>query len=362
MAHIEEEPPIWNSFCAALGAEYREHKVIQGISGLEHPVQAIAVDERTNRLILVSAEFNPRIAALMQVDVQATMPGTRVLVARPVALDLGHAFRTLFGHEGGGLDITKLGELASIFGRAAGQEGSPEGSQNQNALVERYGPALGPLFSSIRRSNLPILSHVLNGVQQLAAIDWEALKSPKEHNAQQMTFMLASQFFALDNLAGDRQHGICPVPTYELTDADWDLFEKGKHIDEVRERLKALNIYQYFFPPADSLALGLVEYGKSTEPEIQSGMSIAEKAGHAVSDSALVPGARALPELLEALRATGYVAEGEFTTELTPQGRSVRQTVKVRPSEGLFAKLLGRFSVNANLNAGLSPKDFLGPQ
>lgn len=86
----------WRTFSFALGAEPRDHLTIRGASGLDHPVQSLSLDEKSRRLIIVSAEPNPRIGALMQVEVQATMPETHVLVARPVVFDLGVLARRLF--------------------------------------------------------------------------------------------------------------------------------------------------------------------------------------------------------------------------------------------------------------------------
>jgi hypothetical protein len=87
---------VWDSFSRAVGAEPREHLFIKGSSGLEHPVQAIAVDHKERCIVLVSSEPNPRVAALLQIDVQAGIPGTKVLVARPIAIDLGVVARKLF--------------------------------------------------------------------------------------------------------------------------------------------------------------------------------------------------------------------------------------------------------------------------
>jgi hypothetical protein len=90
MAILSQDNLLWRTFGLALGAEpRRDHLVVRGASGLDHPVQSLSVDEKGGRLIIVSADPNPRVAALMQGDVQATMPGTRVLVARPVVFDLG---------------------------------------------------------------------------------------------------------------------------------------------------------------------------------------------------------------------------------------------------------------------------------
>src|SRR6185312_2053509 len=79
----------WNSFIASLGLEPRECTVVRGASGLDHNVLALGVDDKNKRLLLISEDPNPRIAALTQIDIKMTLPDTSVLVARPIILDLG---------------------------------------------------------------------------------------------------------------------------------------------------------------------------------------------------------------------------------------------------------------------------------
>ncbi|MBZ9795574.1 hypothetical protein [Mesorhizobium sp. ES1-4] len=342
---MNDKPPIWESFSKALGAEYRPAKEIQGISGLTHVVQAIAVDDKSNRVIVVAAEHNPRIASLMRVDIQFTMPEARVLVARPIAFDLSHAAKALFASAAGKVDLSKLSEFATAL---------EDSKQDNKIFSERYGAALLPLLQGVTKSDLPPLSQILDLVQQAAVLDYEKIFSPGLSVPDRVMTALDT-LLTLDNLEGDRKQGICPIPTYELTEADWDLLGSGKRIDEVQERLKALEIFQYFFPPADSLALGLIEHGAASEPEISTAISAANTDGHLVSNNALVPDIQGLPHLLQELKEMGYLADGEFTMELTPAGQTIRQSVKVRPSESIFSKLLNRFSFNASV----SPKDFL---
>jgi hypothetical protein len=106
---------IWDSVARALETEPRDYKVLTGVSGLEHPVQMLGVDEKRNRVIAVSSEPNSRIAALMQVDVQAAMPGMRVLVARPIVVDLGVIVRTVFPNDDSAVLV--LSKIASIGDR-----------------------------------------------------------------------------------------------------------------------------------------------------------------------------------------------------------------------------------------------------
>lgn len=85
----------WDSLLAALRVEPREGKAIIGASGIEHQVLGIGVDDKTRRLTVISAEHDARASALVQADVQATVPDAKVLVIRPVAIDLNAISRSV---------------------------------------------------------------------------------------------------------------------------------------------------------------------------------------------------------------------------------------------------------------------------
>ncbi len=349
---LETDAGIWRGFCSALGAEYRNYKQIQGSSGLTHEVQAIAVDDKEKRLILVSAEYNPRIAALMRVDVQATMPDVKVLVARPLAVDIAHTVRKVFGDQSGNLDVSKMAELAALL--AMGEIG-------QDTLRATYGPPLAPFFHAIGRSQLPMLSHILNGIQQAAFIDWEGLSlanGPAEQSGGviRIAEFFLSQFQALDNLAEDRKQGICPVPTYQFSDQDWETLLQATRIEEIQERLKAIGVYQYFFPPKDTLTLGLIDRGLNTVELVERGLNLAQRDGHQLSPNTIISEVADIPDIMEALRAKGLTLEAEFESEcLSADGQKIRSTLRVRPEEGLIEKISRVFSVKMDL----SLKDFL---
>ena len=343
---MTEDGNIWRSFCTALGAEYRENKDIQGSSGMSHAVQAIAVDDKDKRLILVSAEPNPRVAALMRVDVQVTMPDVRVLVARPLAIDLAHTARTVFGNENGELDLGVMVRAMAIL--ATGDAGT-------EMLKQAYGPAFAPLMHAIGRSNLPILSHIMNGIQQAASIDWMKLRdtpSPSESESPaRFAQFFFEQFQHLDNLAEDRKHGICPIPTYELSDADWEMFLQGQRIEDVKERLKTLGVYQYFYPPKDTLTLGLIDRGLNTPEMVERGLNLAKRDGHHLSRNAIIHEAASVLDIMEELRSVGLTVEADFESEsLTADGQTLRSKLRVRPSEGLVEKISKIFSIKMDIN------------
>lgn len=341
---MTESPPIWETFFKALSVEYRPHTEIAGDSGIMHQVEAIGVDDKTNRVVIVAAEHNPRSAALLRVDVQAMMPKAKILVARPLAIDIAYTSRSLFTTKSGGIDLNKVIELGTILG---------SGNSAQTMLDTAYGPTLKKLISEMGRSKLPLKSHILSVIEQIAYINWEKIKNEGFSDAVSIAYEVIRQFNQIDNLAEDRMSGICPVPIYELTEDDWELFASGKNVDEVRERLKALNIYQYFFPPADTVALGLIDRDIGLEEQIQRGFEFADQGGHIVTQNELIPDAKDLPELLEGLKSGGYIAEAEYSLETTEEGRTARQTIKVRPRESFVSRIVNRI----NISASFSPRD-----
>ena len=94
-----------------------------------------------------------------------------------------------------------------------------------------------------------------------------------------------------------------------------------------------------------------------TDEQIRNGMDLAESQGHELSRNVIVSDVTQLHEIIEELKAIGYAVEGEFSTVLTEEGHAIRNTVKVRPSESLIAKLSRLLSIKVDL----SLKDMFGP-
>jgi hypothetical protein len=146
---------FWDVFGRALRAEPRDYLTIRGSSGLDHFVEAIFVDDKSKRVIIVSAEPNPRIAALMQVDVQAAFPDARVLVARPIAFDIAAFARQMVQQFG--LVNLPLNVLTDYMNTIAARKDS--------------------LFSgfTFQKITLPIVNQILAAIHQLALLDWRAI-------------------------------------------------------------------------------------------------------------------------------------------------------------------------------------------
>jgi hypothetical protein len=274
---MTDKPPIderrfWDTFAKALSTELRETSSIQGASGITHKLQALCVDDKTNRLILFSAESNPRVAALIQGDVQATFPDARVLVARAATFDLGVLIRGIFrSSEAAKMNFRNFKRYTDRI------EKMPEARKAKIASSAMFAP-IAPMIGAFQNIPLPMLDQIGNLLQQAAHLDWmEIFEALKEQDAG--TFSV-SKLYDFDSQAIDREYGVCPLPLYEFETTDWSLFEAGKDIDEIQARLKALDIFQYFFPPPDQLALALAERGVTHKPEIMEILNGSSEVGH----------------------------------------------------------------------------------
>lgn len=116
---------IWRNISLALGAEPREYAKVVGASGLEHQFLALAIEETKKRLILFSGDPDARTAALIQSDIQATMPSMKVLVTRPIAFDLGEISRKIAYFLGSDqLDYGSLSKMITESQNGVNQEAS----------------------------------------------------------------------------------------------------------------------------------------------------------------------------------------------------------------------------------------------
>jgi len=94
---IDEKRAFWDKFLTAVGTEPRSVPSIIGVSGLDHSVLALGVDDARRRLITISGYHDARASAMMQMYIQGTMPGVHVVVARPIASrDVGASSRAGF--------------------------------------------------------------------------------------------------------------------------------------------------------------------------------------------------------------------------------------------------------------------------
>lgn len=340
---MSSEAGIWRGFMRALGAEPETPGSLTGVSGVSHPVVAIGLDEPRRRLIVVSADPDPRTAALAHVDIQAAAPDISVVSLRPVVFDLDGVVNAVRGAFGGHvLDLAQL-DLA--------------GSQEQAAetLTAVFGSVLEGIVEAVRASELDWVSllHQVLELLPLFAVKSADLPSPDEAQREPASTLAAlaaptslqidvSRLSNADAFRTDRQLGICPLPLYQFEGHELEVMRSGRDVDEIVGLLATRNVLQYFFPPADQLLLGSVDNGVVDRVEAQTLTGQAPGVGHPFGENELVDAKTPLGEMSEALRDSGLVAEAEQGLVLTAAGQGVRDPLRGAPREGLVNKLLNQ--------------------
>jgi hypothetical protein len=150
-------------------------------------------------------------------------------------------------------------------------------------------------------------------------------------------------------LNADIAVGVCPLPLYDFSSSELDLFLRNADPEAIRESLRSHDIAQYFFPAPDHLALGLVERNVTNPADITRLMATVPAEGHPFAASEFVSPDVKLAEILDALVKKNLITEGEVAFELTPAGHSIRSTVRFKPRESLLSKIISRFNVSLNL-------------
>ncbi len=345
-----DENLLWQNFAKALGAEPRPAKTIHGASGLEHPVLLVAADDRHRRILIVSADPDSRTSALMQADIQASMPEVHVLVARPIIFDVEfvvESFIKLIGKP-----VIKYRELAQLF------EG--KGKRAERRRSDMFDKVLGDYPKKMKQADeivsIPAVNQIIAVIRQLAAFDWMGTleKVSKRKNANPTIAL--NVFRGSDLMVEDRTLGLCAVPLYEWSETDWELFKSGADLDAIREKLGELGILQFFFPPADQVALGLADRGQHSQQQIVDAIRNLPADGHPLAAHELIDPDASLDEIIEALIAMGFLVEGELEIiQPTANGGQMRNTVKYRPREGTVSKTLKalpRITLSGSLGSG----------
>src|SRR5205807_233783 len=114
----------------------------------------------------------------------------------------------------------------------------------------------------------------------------------------------------------------------------------GRSVDEVVGILRRQGIYQYFFPPADQLALGLADRTTATASQLLEALGSAPKLGHPFGDNEILPPGVRVIEIVEALMDRKLLVAGELDVKVSPQGETLRVKVKFGPRESVVSKVI----------------------
>ncbi|MDX6696064.1 MAG: hypothetical protein QOF02_3667 [Blastocatellia bacterium] len=340
----DESKTIWRSIIRAVGAEPKEAEFIRGASGIHHNTIAIGIDDEKNRVIVISGEHDARAAAMAQADIQSALKSAQVIVARPIAINLARASQAI---------TTVLGK--PVLGNkefAMLNEGGIH-SDSIKLIIEKAGIAFATAFPNI-------LPNIMQAIQQLSKLKLDNLQAMmRDDGDSNDSGREDSGDFALhldelnkyDPAAQDVKFGICPFPLYDFSTNEIDVLLSGRDLDAARELLRHHDLLQYFYPAADQIALGLVDRGIGKPSDLLEQLEQAPALGHPYGSSEITTTAKNFGEVIDELVARKLIIEGEVSLETTPEGETVRQTVKFKPREGLLSKLLNRIEVKIDLKS-----------
>lgn len=347
MATNEQKAEFWRTLLRAVEVEPRSAVSIRGASGFSHPVVSVGVDEARKRVVIISGESDARSAALAHGDIQAAMPSLRVMMTRPVAVNLGEAARI----------------LSEVLGRVSFGQKELEwlgDSQDKKEQIEQFAKQIterikGSTIAALSIASLNLLAVWKEIIQQLSLIEIETVTPQGDVTQEAMPqtkipTVHITKLIALDPAEEDRRLGVCSVPMYGFEPVDVDIFHSGGDVEAARDVLRRHGILQYFFPSADQLALGFADRLSSKPTEIVDSHGRTPEAGHPFGELEIVEPSVRLNEMVIALQERGLLVEGEAGVEITEKGKSMRAQVRFKPREGLFTRLANVLSVKIDLS------------
>ena len=289
---------------------------------------------------------------MAQSDIQALFPDYRVVLARPIAVNLGKladAVAEQLGNPSFQLkDFEKIGVPPNVHGKKK--------ARLEKAIQEKMGVVLeggiGETFKVLAYASVNPTAAWQEVISQLSHLQFEGVDASgiAESATTTTPTVQFGGLLAFDPAEIDRRVGVCSIPLYSFSEEEAEKVYAGANVEEIRAILQRHDIFQYFFPSADQVALGLVEREALKRDLLIARVAKSPAIGHPLGQLELVSADTKLDALIDALEEKGLCVEGEQSVELTDAGRSVRTTIKWKPREGFIAKLSRIVSMKVDLN------------
>ena len=161
MAAYPSKQHFWRSFLLAIETEPREAREIRGASGFVHPALAIGVDEKRARTVIVSGDPDARTASLAQADIQAAVPSMKIVMARPVGINLQAVALSLMHRIG-----TARMSL-SLFDEFKGDEGKKKGEEFIKDVFGNHAEAASRPFKYVELNTVSFWKELIQQVSFL---------------------------------------------------------------------------------------------------------------------------------------------------------------------------------------------------
>ena len=300
----------------------------------------MGADEAEGRLVVVSSEADASGAAMAQADLQAALKDVRVIVARPVVIDLASMGKSI-ELETGRPAIT-AGDLTDMQ-RVQETNDEKLKAELDARLNEWFAPLVKQVANARAVGSINLVQGIGQLMEQLLKMNWQIPSDDPKAAVADFSKLLTGSTPQTDS-----QLGVCAIPIFDFDPEELEVIHSGADGDAIESILRAHDILQYFFPAPDQTALGLIERGRHTLEAIEEVAEIAPELGHPYGASELVD-AENLPALIDELQDRKLVVEGEIGLELTADGRQQRATVRFKPREGLLSKIINRITVKINV-------------
>jgi len=285
---------------------------------------------------VISAAGDARTAALAHADLQAAFDPIRVILARPVVIDLpkaaAHLSRMI------GRTTLSTADLSAI-----------PGAPDAKAIQEAMQPYIDPIGDLAKQwiNNAKGVRDIGFGIGFLQLVD--QMRLVRFDSSEGRFEIDLSSLVASSSTESDEDFGICPLPLHSFTGDEMETISSGRSTDEVIGILRRQGIYQYFFPPADQLALGLADRTTATASQLLEALGSAPKLGHPFGENEVLPAGVRLTQVVDALLDRKLLVGGEVDIKVSQEGETLRAKVKFGPRESVVSKVINRISVRLDL-------------
>ncbi|MCW2119045.1 hypothetical protein [Flavobacterium sp. 7A] len=329
---------FWTGFFNALDFDVKNVEELQGASGIRHKILCAGVDESKKRLVIVQDEHDARILSMVQADVQANIKNYNVLMVRPVSINLGIAFSSV------GLLLGTNKFTNEDLADFSQKDDENNIGQLGKEKLEKIINTVSPQIEIIQKTKPNLVSVFQEIVHQLSHLKF--LQNIEENTNFSLDF---HEILTFNPVVYDNNLGICPIPLYLFSIDEAESFFKIKNIEFNKMILKKHGIYQFFYPPIDSLALGLIDNNSYDSKDLLTQIDKIPSYGHPFGENELTE-IKQLNHVVDALKEKGLVVEGEFSLGITENGIDKRMLVKFSPRESIFKRLANIISVKVDIN------------
>ena len=161
-----------------------------------------------------------------------------------------------------------------------------------------------------------------------------------------------------ETIKQDRRAGLCSFSFSQFTHEEVEsILQAGADdVEAIKEMFRRHNLFQYFFPAPDHLALGLIESGRVRFlHQLIDQLVRAPDLGHPFGPNELMGVKYSFTEMVKELQNLGLVKEEESGLEITDEGMEARARVRETAREALLHKILNQISANLYLKSLLHP-------